>query len=42
MAKVKKRKSRLGTILYVIFLVLWIAALGVGTYFLWKDRKSVV
>ncbi len=36
MAKVRKKKTKVGAIVYAVFLVLWTAALCVGVYFLWK------
>lgn len=35
MQKKRKRKSRVGAILYAVFLVLWAGALGYGIYFIW-------
>lgn len=37
MAKVKKKRSRLGAILYAIFLLLWAGALCYGIYYLWQS-----
>lgn len=33
---VKKRKKKIGSLIYVVFLVLWILLLTVATFYLWK------
>ena len=40
MKKTKKRKTKVGSVLYAIFMVLWAGALCYGAYYLWTSAMT--
>ena len=40
MKKTKKRKTRVGTIVYAVFMILWALALCFGVYYLWTSLMT--
>ena len=40
MQKAKKRKSKIGTVAYWTFIVLWVALLALASTYIWKDARS--
>lgn len=40
MTKTKKRKTKVGAIVYAIFLIVWALALGYGVYYLWTSLMT--
>lgn len=40
MKKTKKRKTKVGTIVYAVFMVLWALALCIGVYYLWTSLMT--
>lgn len=39
MQNVKKRKTKTGAIVFAVFLILWVIALGAGIYYLWNSVR---